>query len=60
MKQIIIWCAFIMVSCSTYDDTYDSGADRQNAYQEERMEEYTEDTQNQNVDAPTSFKNQPF
>lgn len=47
MKQIIILCALILTGCSSREQDWDSGAARQNAFQQERMEDQSEEVRNQ-------------
>ncbi len=61
MKQIIILCALLIVSCSSSkQEDWDSGATRQQNYQQERMEEQTEDVRNQNPEPVNHVRSQPF
>lgn len=48
MKRIIILCALILTRCSSWNTAWDSGATRQESYQQQRMEEQTERLKIQN------------
>lgn len=62
MKQIIILCALMISGCSSQNnnDDWDTGANRQQSYQQERMEETTEDLRNQNPEPINAIRSQPF
>ena len=60
MKQIIILCALIFVGCSSKESDWDTGANRQQSYQQERMEETTESIRNQNPEPVNAIRSQPF
>ncbi len=53
MKRAIICCTLFLIGC-TIDtrNEWDSGADAQGAYQQQRMEENSEDVKNE---FPTTF-----
>jgi len=59
MKRLIIFYALILAACSTSTD-WDRGADRQDSYQQQRMEEHTEDVRNQNPEIINPFRYQSF
>ena len=59
MKQMIILCA-LLIGCSSNRAEWDSGAARQQSYQQERMEEQVENTRNQNPEPVNSIRHQPF
>jgi hypothetical protein len=52
MKPIIMLCVLFMIGCSNRSSEWDSGASRQDAFQQERMEEQSESVRDQNV-SPT-------
>jgi uncharacterized protein YceK len=47
MKRLIILCIVALVGCSSTDTNWDSGGAKNNAYQAERMEEQTDNTNDQ-------------
>lgn len=60
MKQIIILCALFIFGCSTKEYDWDTGASRQQSYQQQRMEERVEETRDQNPEPINAIRNQPF
>lgn len=60
MKQTIILCALFLAACSSQKDDWDSGATRQQSYQQERMEETVEGVRVQTPEPVNSVRNQPF
>jgi hypothetical protein len=59
MKLFARMVLLLFMACSSQD--WDSGASKQNAYQQERMEDQTENVRNQFPSAaPSSETNQPF
>jgi hypothetical protein len=55
MKRMIIFCTIFLVGCSSWKDSdWDTGGAKQNSYQVERMEEHTDNTNDQFPSAGTA------
>lgn len=47
MKRVIIFCIIALVGCSSRNSDWDSGGAKNASYQVERMEEHTDNTNDQ-------------